>query len=75
MMTGTTFYNWSIGWMWGTTTMNCADFAAAVLEAAGADVSSGLLNMPSAVSAPDHRSADQIYRDAADRRDALIHIG
>jgi hypothetical protein len=65
MLTGSTVYNWTLGMVGGHKKMNCADFATEVLQAAGAPVSSGLFNLPSAVSAPDTRSRDQIYRQAS----------
>lgn len=48
-----------------TPKMNCAEFAAEVLRAAGVPVSSGFFGMPSTVSSKDTRTKDQIYKDAA----------
>jgi len=47
-----------------TTKMNCADFAAEVLQAAGVNISSGLLSMPSGLTRKDTRTNDEIYDDA-----------
>lgn len=47
------------------TYMNCADFAAELLQAAGVGGSSGLLSMPITVSARDTRTPEEIYHSIA----------
>ncbi|OZG71767.1 hypothetical protein BTA51_19210 [Hahella sp. CCB-MM4] len=46
------------------TKMNCSEFSAEVLRAAGVNISSGLFGMPSTVSSKDTRTNDQIYKDS-----------
>jgi hypothetical protein len=44
--------------------INCAEFAAKVLQVAGVEVSSGLLGMPSTIAVTDPRTKQQKYEDA-----------
>lgn len=59
---GTLKYQLTANFLSGT--MNCADFVAQVMQAAGQPVSAGVMSMPSSVSTADKRSNDQIYEDA-----------
>ena len=58
---------WNLNPLATTTYINCADFAAMLLKAAGlASGSSGLLNLPATVARADTRTQEQIYLDAVD---------
>jgi hypothetical protein len=55
---------WNLNLLSKTTYINCADFAAMMLYAAGIQsASSGLLNMPSTVATKDTRTKEQVYKD------------